>query len=158
MEEGQEPARTVSGASHQARHLHHALRYLQVQVRHVRSRRSARAVRQWHLKSTMCDVTKRGSIVQHGVHKSTLPDPPVLGLNLTVKRLIRQKLEEKMKPSRILNSMIDQGFFSDDAAAFLSWSGFKIGLAYVVVPDVESNRQQKSSSRDGPLVNQIHRR
>ncbi|KAJ0407983.1 hypothetical protein P43SY_000187 [Pythium insidiosum] len=63
----------------------------------------------------LCDETKRGTIAQHGHHLSSTQDEALPTLNFTMKRFICDKVKDKLKPSRILNAMIDAGFFSTDA-------------------------------------------
>jgi hypothetical protein len=73
----------------------------------------------WYLRSKMCDLAKRGSIEQHGQHTSTLHDPPRIKLNLSMKRFVHEQTMLKLKPSRILNAMIDKGLLSENAYRFL---------------------------------------
>ncbi|RLN93350.1 hypothetical protein BBJ28_00011561 [Nothophytophthora sp. Chile5] len=73
----------------------------------------------WYLRTTLCDITQRGTIEQHGHHISSVVEERGKKLNLQMKRFISEKVKEKFKPSRILNAMIDSHLLETEAAAFL---------------------------------------
>ncbi|RLN86730.1 hypothetical protein BBJ28_00020164 [Nothophytophthora sp. Chile5] len=71
----------------------------------------------WHLRTTLCDITKRGTIDQDGHHVSSVVEKRGKKLNLQMKWFVREKVVEKLKPSRILNAMIDARLFDVETEA-----------------------------------------
>ncbi|GMF55283.1 unnamed protein product [Phytophthora fragariaefolia] len=72
----------------------------------------------WFMRTTPCDINKRGKIEQHGRYISSAFDTRGRKLNLQMKRFIREKVKAKFKPSRILNAIFDARMFDIETEAF----------------------------------------